>query len=435
MANLVLVLFCAGLLLCVFTGKSVLYALFFGLAMFLLYARKQGFSVPELREMSLSGIKTAKNVIINFIFIGMLTASWRSAGTIAVIVCSFTKFIKPDVFLLMAFLLCSGVSFLTGSSFATAATMGVICTTMGNTMGISLVLSGGAVISGCYFGDRLSPVSTSALLVSEITKTNLFDNLKLMARDSIPACAATSLIYLVMGFVIKRGDGGLDLEEIFSRDFSLSPIAVLPVIVLLAMAFKRCNMKLTMGVSILTALPICILVQHRSAAEAAITLWSGFKTHDPQLAAMINGGGIASMIRLMVILCLASAYSGIFRQTGMLKGLKSIVEKMARRLTPFGATYITASLAAAVSCNQTLDIFITQQLCEDLYSEPGDFMISLEDSCILSAAYWPWNIAAATPLASVGAPNAAILAAVYLFAIPISRWIRVAIKAKVTAKA
>lgn len=111
----------------------------------------------------------------------------------------------PSLMLLAAFLLCSITSFLTGTSFGTAATIGVICMTMAKSMNISEILAGGAILAGVYFGDRCSPVSTSALLVSELTKTNLYENLKAMARTAIVPFTVSCATYWILGVQTHTG--------------------------------------------------------------------------------------------------------------------------------------------------------------------------------------------------------------------------------------
>ena len=182
---LVLGLFCLSLLLCLCGGFSVLYALSAGLLLFLFYGLGKGYRWRELLGMALSGVWAARNVLLTFLLIGGLTALWRQAGTIAAIVCYAAPVIRPSCFLLAAFLLNGLVSFLTGTAFGTAATMGVICATMAPAMGLSPVLLGGAVLSGVFVGDRCSPVSTSALLVAETTGTNLYHNIRAMLRSAL----------------------------------------------------------------------------------------------------------------------------------------------------------------------------------------------------------------------------------------------------------
>ena len=200
MENFIILFFCALLLWCVLFGFSILYALAAGLVLFWLYGRHKGFAWAELFRLSLNGVKTVKNILITFVLIGMLTALWREAGTIPVIVCYAAQLINPSLFLVMAFLLNCFISVLTGTAFGTAATMGVICAAIGSTMQVNPLLTGGAVLSGVFFGDRCSPVSTSALLVAEVTHTNIFANIKNMMRSMWVPFLASCALYASCGF-------------------------------------------------------------------------------------------------------------------------------------------------------------------------------------------------------------------------------------------
>ena len=168
----VLALFCIILLGTIAIGGSLIHALLAGLVLFWLYGIYAAkVSALDLAHMVIEGVLAAKNILMTFALIGILTAFWRASGTIATLVTYASQWIQPEIMVVLTFLLNCFVSFLMGSSFATAATMGVICVTMALGMGISPWVAGGAMLSGVYFGDRCSPVSTSALLVSELTKT------------------------------------------------------------------------------------------------------------------------------------------------------------------------------------------------------------------------------------------------------------------------
>ena len=123
----------------------------------------------EMLHLSFEGIHTTKNVLITLALVGILTASWRICGTIPYIVYYAAQWCHPTIILTASFLLCGLISMLMGTSFGTAATMGVICMTMTNSMHIPAVYAGGAILAGVYIGDRCSPMSTSALLVATIT--------------------------------------------------------------------------------------------------------------------------------------------------------------------------------------------------------------------------------------------------------------------------
>ena len=421
---LVLGLFCGGLILCLLLDVSILYALLAGLLLFLLHGRRKGFGWGELVRMALDGVKTVKNILITFLLIGVLTAMWRSAGTIPVIVCYAAKLIRPDLFLLMTFLLNAGVSVLTGTSFGTAATMGVITATMGGVFGVPVILTGGAVLSGVFFGDRCSPVSTSALLVAELTQTSIFDNIKRMVKTALVPFLAACAVYALLGLFTPHGEGTLDLTALFSRAFSLSLWAVIPAAVILVLSLLRVNVKLAMAASILSAVPLCLLAQGRTPLELLKTALTGFAIADPEVSAMLNGGGVMSMLRVAAIVCLSASYSVLFQKTGLLDRVKEAIGRLSGRTSPFFAMLATSALAGMIACNQSLTILLVHQLCRELHDDPSDMAIDLEDTAVVVAPLVPWSIAGAVPLSAAGAPGASVLLACYLYLLPLWRLIR-----------
>ena len=432
---LIIGVFSASLLICIGLDISILWALGFGLALFLLYGRKKGFSWQELLGMVVRGVMTVKNILITFLLIGILTALWRAAGTIPVIVCYAAGWIRPSVFLLMTFLLNCGISLLIGTSFGTAATMGVICATMGNAMGVSPVLTGGAVLSGIYFGDRCSPVSTSALLVAAVTGTDIYGNIRRMLRSALIPFLVSCAIYLAAGMIGSAGAAGtagavgagasaigtLDLQAVFSKAFVLHWSALIPAAVIFTLALCRVNVKIAMAASIASAIPLCLILQNMHMPELLRVAVFGFFPQDPEVAAMVSGGGIVSMLRVAGIVCISSSYSDIFKQTGLLDGAKKAIASISAATTPYTAAMVTSIAAGMIACNQTLTILLTNQLCSDLGAEKEQFALDLEDSAVVIAPLIPWSIAGAVPLSAIGAPTAAILAAFYLILLPLWR--------------
>ena len=431
---LVLGLFCGGLLLCLALDLSILYALVAGLALFLLYGRRKGFGWGELFRMALAGVKTVKNILVTFLLIGILTALWRAAGTIPVIVCCAARLIRPGVFLLMTFLLNAAVSVFTGTSFGTAATMGVICATMGGVMGVPVLLTGGAVLSGVFFGDRCSPVSTSALLVAALTKTSIFDNIKRMLKTALVPFFAACAVYTALGLIAPHGEGSLDLTALFAREFRLSLWAAVPAAVILVLSLLRVNVKLSMGASILSAVAVCLLLQGRAPLALLKMAALGYTAADGQVGAMLNGGGITSMLRVAAIVCLSSSYSVLFRKTGLLDGVKAAIGRLSRRTSPFFALLCTSVVAGMIACNQSLTILLVHQLGRDLYPESGDLAIDLEDTAVVISPLVPWSIAGAVPLSTVGAPAASVLLGCYLYLLPLWRLTGSRIRKRSTAK-
>ena len=202
---IVLCLFCLELLVCVALGWPIVAALLVGLVLFVGWALRQGYGLRAVGGMLWSGIRTAKNVLIVFLLIGVLTALWRACGTVPLLICYAVDLIHPGTLVITSFLLASAVSALMGTSFGAAATMGAVCMTAAASMGVSPVLAGGAVLSGVFFGDRCSPVSTSALLISELTHTDIYDNLRAMVRTAFVPFALTCAVYAVLGAMAHGG--------------------------------------------------------------------------------------------------------------------------------------------------------------------------------------------------------------------------------------
>lgn len=419
MEVLMIGIFCALLIICIITGKSILYALLAGLIIFSLYGKKQGYSWRQISRMALQGVWKVKNILLTFILIGMLTALWRQAGTIPAIICYTVRLIKPSTFLLMTFLLNCLISVLTGTALGTAATIGVVCATMASALGIPSWMTGGAILSGVYFGDRCSPVSTSALLVAELTETGIYTNIKNMIKSALAPFTITCILYLTVSIQLHGKTEMPDLGHAFGSEFRLSWIALLPAAVILLLSVVQAGVKIAMIASIVTAIPVCIGLQNMAFTELPELLLNGFHSTDVTVAAMLNGGGITSMLKVGAIVCISSSYSGIFQATGILNGFQKMVCLLADRTKPYFAVLVTSILTSVMACNQTLAIMLTGQLCSRTEPDKLRFANNLEDSAVIIAPLVPWSIACAVPLTAAGAPGYSVLFAVFLYLLPL----------------
>lgn len=419
MEVLMIGIFCALLIICIITGKSILYALLAGLIIFSLYGKKQGYSWRQISRMALQGVWKVKNILLTFILIGMLTALWRQAGTIPAIICYTVHLIKPSTFLLMTFLLNCLISVLTGTALGTAATIGVVCATMASALGIPSWMTGGAILSGVYFGDRCSPVSTSALLVAELTETGIYTNIKNMIKSALAPFTITCILYLTVSIQLHGKTEMPDLGHAFGSEFRLSWIALLPAAVILLLSVVQAGVKIAMIASIVTAIPVCIGLQNMAFTELPELLLNGFHSTDVAVAAMLNGGGITSMLKVGAIVCISSSYSGIFQATGILNGFQKMVCLLANRTKPYFAVLVTSILTSVMACNQTLAIMLTGQLCSRTEPDKLRFANNLEDSAVIIAPLVPWSIACAVPLTAAGAPGYSVLFAVFLYLLPL----------------
>ena len=412
--------FVAVLVACVAVGIPTAYALVAGLALFSVYAWRAGNSPRRVAEMCWHGVRPICRILGMLVTVGVLTGLWRAAGVIPAIVYYAVPLITPGLLLLMTFLLSCLVSVLTGTSFGTAATMGAICISIAASMDVPLVLAGGAALSGAFFGDRWSPISTSALLVANITGTDFYGNLRNMLRTAVVPFALTCRIYFVLGWLVPAGAAGADTAKALAAAFDLSPIVLVPPALVFALALARMDILLVIAAGIVSSVPLCLAVQGMGAADVLRTALFGFTAPTPETAALA-GGGIASMVSAIVIVVITSTYAGIFEETGLLRGVEGVVARLSARVSPFAATLGISVLASAISCNQTLAIMLTHQLSRDLATSAEDHALDLEDSVVLVAGLVPWSIAGGVPLASMGAPVQSMALAVFLYAVPLWR--------------
>lgn len=416
---LILSAFSVSLVVCLLQDISILVALVIGFFLFFGYGLYRKHSVREMAQLAFSGVKTVKNILITFLLIGVITAFWRAGGTIPYVVYHATRFCNPDVMVLVTFLLCCLISVLTGTAFGTAATMGVICVTMASSMGIPILYSGGAVLAGSFFGDRCSPMSTSALLVSSLTKTDLYRNIGNMIKTSVVPFLLSCAVYAFLGMGAEASYDVTQIQKLFADSFSLHPATLVPAVVIILFSVFRVNVKITMTISILCGLAVSVFIQGIPFVDMIPIALLGYHPENPEVAALLSGGGIVSMLKVFSIVCLSSCYSGMFNGTGLLEGFRSALLKLSRKITPFGCILVTSILTVMISCNQALAIMLTHQLCMDAEPDPEKMASDLENTAVVVAPLIPWSIAGAVPLASVGAPTACILTACYLYFLPI----------------
>lgn len=414
----VLAVFAAMLVVGIVLNIALWKTLALGFVLFFAYGFVRGHKVQDLLRMSTKGIHSVYHVLILFVIIGALTASWRAAGTIPVITVWSSKLVTPSTLFVGTFALCSLMSFLTGSSFGAAATIGVVCVTLGRAMGANVALLGGAVLSGSFFGDRCSPMSSSAALVSSLTGTRQQDNIRRMMRIALVPLVVSALIYLALGVNGVSAGKLPDFTQAFAQGFNLNPLCVLPVALVLVLSFAHVSVRKTMLVSLACALMLCVGVQHLALLDLPRILVMGYTTQDAAVAEMVNGGGIRSMAELVVIVSIASTYSGLFEGTGLLDGLSRMITRVSRRTTAFTGVLLTSVITSIIACDQVVATMLTSQLCDKCERSGSALALDLENSCIVLPALVPWSTSAVGILAFVGAPLSSIPFALYAMLLP-----------------
>ena len=416
---ILLALFSAGLLLCAVLHHSLLYALLFGYVLFFSYGLQKHFSFPQMLRFSFQGISTVRNVLTMFLLIGIITAFWRACGTVAYLVYHTAGFCTPPAMILITFLLCCLISFLTGTAFGSAATMGIICMTMANSMGIPVYYTGGAVLAGVFFGDRFSPMSTSALLISVLTKTNLYENLKTMFQTGLVPFLLSCAAYFLLGLSCSPVPQVSLIQNQLEDFYVLSAPLLIPAGIILLFSLFRVHVRMTMFFSILAAAVLAVQVQGMDWKMLCTAAVLGFHPENPEMALMMGGGGIVSMLQVFGIVCISSCYAGMFEGTQFLHSIQKPIQACSEKISPFGTVLLTSLAAGAAACNQTLAIMLTHQICSGISPDPKKLAADLENTAVVTSPLIPWSIAAGVPLATAGAPLSSIMTAFYLYLLPL----------------
>lgn len=426
---LVAALTMVALLYTVFTGGFIGFPLLLGLGLFSLLAKIQGTEGKAILKYQLLGAKKALVVLRVFMFIGGITGLWMISGTVPALINLGLSLIHPQFFILFAFLIPAVLSYLMGTSFGTVSTVGIALMVIARGAGLSEALVGGAIISGAYFGDRNSPMSSSANLVAGLTGTDLHRNVVLMFKTGLLPLILTTLLYGFFSFTAPLQTGEMPMLSDLQATFSMGLVPLLPAIVMLVLSLLKIDVKWAMGSSIVIAALVALGVQGASLQAVFQSALTGFYLPAGHpLATLIKGGGLLSMLKPAIIVTTACALAGLLEGTGMLAPIEKILSRAKGPFGRFSATFVTSIGAASFGCNQTIAVVLTDQLMTDAYEKADsqqDLAIDLENSAILLAALVPWNIAAFVPTTTLGISSTAYIPfAFFLYLVPLVHFVR-----------
>ena len=210
-----------------------------------------------------------------------------------------------------------------------------------------------------------------------------------------------------------------DIRALFSSHFAIGLPALIPALVILAAALCKLHVRLVMLLSIGASILVCLFYQELSFVQILRFSLMGYTVEDAALKAMLSGGGIVSMVKVTAIVCISSAYSGIFRKTGLLDPVMRLIAVLSKKLSAYAVVLLVSIVTGAVACNQTLSIMLTDQLCSHMEQDKERFALYLENSAVVAVPLLPWTVACTVSLTSAGAPTGSFIAAIFLILLPI----------------
>ncbi|MDC0403660.1 Na+/H+ antiporter NhaC [Porticoccaceae bacterium] len=389
---------------------------------------KNGHSWLSIEEGMIETISLSMRSILILMMVGALIGSWMLSGTVPTMIYYGVALISPDFFYLTASIVCALVGFSIGSSWTVAGTLGIGLMGVAAALGLPLGIAAGAIVSGAYFGDKMSPLSDTTNLAAAATSSDLFEHIRHMSWTTLPAFGISLAIYTALGL---GSESSSELSEIVTLQaalqgyFAISPLMLAPLGLLLFLAITRRPALATLVWGTLAGIAMALLFQSErviaaagdpqlsSAAASAkgiiTTLFAGF-TPDSDSAVvdeLLSKGGLSSMLLTVGLIICALAFGGAMARAGLLQRL---VDAMLSGVKS-AAGLIVATVSACVGTNllaadQYLSIVLPGQMFKGAYQERKLHALTLsrtlEDAGTLTSALIPWNTCGAYMAAALG---------------------------------
>jgi NhaC family Na+:H+ antiporter len=338
-----------------------------------------GWSWDEVQQMMVKGVERALPAVFILLIIGIIVGTWIASGVIPTMIYYGLSIIKPAMFVPIVALVTGIISITLGSSFTSIATIGIAFMAIGEGLGFSPGLIAGAVISGAYFGDKLSPLSDTTNIAPAMAETDLFSHVKHMLWDTIPAFVISIVLYW---FVSQStlANGGSDTNVIDAMKTGLNDVFVIhpllllmPVLTIILMIKRTPAIPALMGVSILGGL-LAIFVQGATVTSVIQVMTNGFHVESgvTALDSLLNRGGLMSMLGTIGLLILATALGGILEETGSFEVLtKKMMSKVRSTGTLISSTILSTFVVAFASGAQFLAIILPARTFVKNYKQMG----------------------------------------------------------------
>lgn len=414
--------FVVSMISCLVLGQSILIALVIGLFAFVAVGCTKGFSPGKVFTMAWHGVRDSLVVLEIMFMIGFITAIWRASGTITFFVYYGVKFVTPPLFVLLAFLMSCLLSYILGTSFSVSGTLGVILMALARSGGVDPLITAGAVMSGIYFGDRCSPASSSAILVANVTKTDLMDNVKYMHKTGLIAVLISTGIYAFLSFQNPLQQVDAAIMDSMLEEFSLSLLTLLPAVFILVLPMLKLDIRWAFLGSIVSGFVLMVTLQGMDFLDALKCCILGFVPEQADLEPII-GGGAVSMLEVCGIIMLSCSYSGIFKGTDMLADVQGKINQMMSHTGRFIMMLILGFMTSVVFCSQTIAIMLCSDLMTKPYLQTGgnrrELAIDIENATVLLSVIIPWNIACTVPLEMMGVGVKTLMYSYLVFILPV----------------
>ncbi|WP_394219927.1 Na+/H+ antiporter NhaC [Halobacillus trueperi] len=371
-----------------------------GILIMIAYGSLKKMSFKDLQYGMTQGAQTGMGAILLFFVIGVLIASWMASGTIPVLMNAGFLLAGGPWFLAIVFAVTAIVGVALGSSFTTAATVGVALIGVAQSMDVSLAMTAGAIVSGAFFGDKMSPLSDTTNLASTVVKVDLFDHIKNMAWTTIPAFVITFVLFMILS-----PNGSPDVEQLNTFQAGLSETGLMhwsswiPLVLLVIMTVTKRPAFLSLAISSIVATLIAGIRGVMEWGALFGTWFDGFQGNSGNdiVNDLLTRGGMNGMLFTVSLVILALALGGLFFVTGIIPSILTRVQESLKSAR--SATLSTAFTAIGINIaigEQYLSILLTGEAYQDIYEKAGlarkNLSRTLEDAGTVINPLVPWSV-------------------------------------------
>ena len=396
------------------------------------------FKVPwqDFEETIKSNIGDVTTAIVILFLIGAISGTWTVSGIVPTFIYYGVKIISPKVFLLTACIICALVSVTIGSSWTTIATIGVALLGIGKALGFSDGMIAGAIISGAYFGDKISPLSDTTVLASSMSKVPMFEHIRYLMYTTVPSIVITLVIFTILGFSHSGSDSSLinEYTSVLDSKFNITPWLLIVPALTAVMIARRMPALIVLALSTATAAIAAVIFQPDIIREIGASiagdgsnakiLFTGtiesiynsvsIETGNPEVNQLVASKGMLGMLNTVYLIICAMCFGAALKASGMLRHLASMILPLTKRRTSLvTSTVVTGTALNGIVSDQYLAIILTSSLFKDVYEKEGYenrlLSRSVEDSATVPSPLYPWSSCGMTQATILSVPTLAYL--------------------------
>lgn len=387
-----------------------------GTAFAALMALKIGYSWTEIEKSMFEGINQALQAIVILAIIGILIGVWLLSGVVPTMIYYGLKILSPKIFLFATVIICSITSLATGTSWGTAGTIGIALMGIAHGLGIPAPIAAGAIISGAYFGDKMSPLSDTTNLAPAMAGTDVFTHVKFMLRPTIISYIIALVTFLIVGF--RFGNANVDMTAIQSMKdglegaFNISPILLIPPVVVIVSIAKKMPAIPGIFLGIVLGAILAPIYQKANFGDILSASYGGYvsQTGIESIDNLLSAGGLTNMMYSISLTLIAMMFGGIMEKTGQ---LEVIVNKLISKVKSVPGL-ISLTIATCIGSNMTMpeqyiSIVVPGRMYAQAYKDKGlhpkTLSNALESAGTLTSALIPWNTCGAFLYGVLGVPT------------------------------